>query len=389
MATTETTTAAPVVERLSVERRETGSGRSMTVSYVITVDYANRPRHVTGEMSIKGLRNNLSTARVPEPIAGQLARYAGPVYLVEGRWTMVHPTGEGARLAAEVTREEVEEAHRSALRRLAEFTGGTLRGKPATEALVWEFTEARREAHRLERIGRAEEGWAAYHRAGALLEAARRFELADAEEASKVQEQQEREPREFRGLTREDVAQDAARALETLSAEDRATVEGKAPSVILGLAFRRAQTAWCNPWRADRTPKESATYERCANVASAALIFERADDPEAAATARADDFRITNAEREAERKRADEAHARALEIQWRGAERHGEYLVRTEDRGHGIVAVYVRGPHTEVDSIERASLAYAKSHGLRPGASAGGGEFFNGEYIAQCAYNRA
>jgi hypothetical protein len=42
-----------------------------------------------------------------------------------------------------------------------------------------------------------------------------------------------------------------------------------------------------------------------------------------------------------------------------------------------------------VNKIDRASLAYARSHGLREGGAAGGGEFFEGEYIAQRAYNRA
>lgn len=298
---------------------------------------------------------------------------------------------------AEITREDVEEGKRQALawlgfgerRREAEQA-------PASVVLKGEFERIRRVMRRAMRQAGAEAANNAlnqYNRTHALLLAARKFEAEDAaqeaaQEGSKVQEQQEQEPREFRGLTRADVAHDAARALETLSAEDRATVEGKAPSVILGMAFRRAQRAWCAD-RRERTAEESAAYERCANIASAALIFERADDPEAAEVARTDDWRITTAEREAERKRIDEAHARALEIQWRGAERHGKYLVRTEEVGADLVRVYVRGPHTEVNSIERASLAYARGNGLRPGASAGGGEFFNGEYIAQCAYNRA
>lgn len=196
------------------------------------------------------------------------------------------------------------------------------------------------------------------------------------------------EPADFRGLTRADVAHAAAQALETLTAEDRAVVEGKAPSVVLGLAFRRAQSAWCAT-RREHTAEESAAYERCANIASAAGIFERADDPEAARAAYAESHRITNEERAAESKRIEEARAAALVAEWSGAERHGKYLVRTEDRGHGIVAVYVKGPDTEISSIDRARGSYASAHGLRPGASAGGGESFQGEYISQCAYRAA
>jgi hypothetical protein len=196
-------------------------------------------------------------------------------------------------------------------------------------------------------------------------------------------------PQDFRGLTRADVAQDAARALETLSAEDRATVQGKAPSVVLGMAFRRAQTAYCAD-RRTRTAEEEAAYERCANIASAAMIFEKADDPEAATVARADDFRITNAERAKEDEERTALRRRVLASQWARAEAYqGDYQVRTEEAGHGIVRVFVKGPAAEVDKIDRASLAYAKANGLRPGASAGGGEFFEGVYIAQRAYNRA
>lgn len=197
------------------------------------------------------------------------------------------------------------------------------------------------------------------------------------------------EPADFRGLTRDDVAHDAAQALATLSDDDRATVEGKAPSVVLGLAFRRAQTAWCAT-RREHTAEESAVYDRQANIASAALIFERADDPEAAATARADDFRITNAERAAKAKRIEEARARALVVEWANSEPYRGYAVRTEDRGHGIIAVYVRGSADESSKIEKAGNAYAREHlTFEPGLSAhanGGGEFFQGEYIAQMIY---
>ncbi|MFE2934959.1 hypothetical protein [Streptomyces sp. NPDC059278] len=196
---------------------------------------------------------------------------------------------------------------------------------------------------------------------------------------------------EFRSLTREDVARDAGRALETLSTEDRATVEGKAPSVILGLAFRRAQTAWCAD-RRERTAEESAAYERCANLASAAMIFEREDDPAAAADAMAEDRRITNGERAAESKRREEAYARALDAQWRDAETFGAkgYKVRTEDRGHGIIAVYVMGPASDIKGIESTSRAYARARltfapGMSMGAVGGGGEFCNkgATYISQ------
>lgn len=195
-------------------------------------------------------------------------------------------------------------------------------------------------------------------------------------------------PQDFRGLTRDDVARDAAAGLETLAAEDRAMVEGKAPSVVLGLVFFRAQRAWVDS-RREHTAEEGAAYDRCANIASAAMIFEKADDPAAAAAAMAEYQRIIDTERAAEAKEREEARAATLAAEWAGAKRAGKYLVRTEDRGHGTVAVYVKGPAAEVNSIDRASVAYARAHGLRPGAAAGGGEFFRGEYIAQRAYDRA
>jgi hypothetical protein len=72
--------------------------------------------------------------------------------------------------------------------------------------------------------------------------------------------------------------------------------------------------------------------------------------------------------------------------EWRGFK---GYMVRTEDRGHGIVAVYVKGPASDIKGIERASRAYAKTltfaPGMKPGAVGGGGEFTDAgaTYISQ------
>jgi hypothetical protein len=303
--------------------------------------------------------------------------------------------------AEQLTREDVGEAVRVALGWLSFSAREAARGKSAVEVLEGEFKRARlvmRRAMKSAGAGAAHSALKQYERVAAALKAARRFEAQQDEERVAVCAAEskregvtvvvEQEPREFQGLTRDDVARAAAEALEALSAEDRAAVEGKAPSVVLGLAFRRAQAVYCATRRV-HTNEEIAAYHRTANLASAAMIFERADDPEAAAVARADDFLITNVERAAESKRREEARAASLVAEWRGAERHGKYLVRTEDRGHGIVAVYVKGPAAEVNSIDRASVAYAQANGLRPGASAGGGEVFRGEYIAQRAYHRA
>lgn len=67
------------------------------------------------------------------------------------------------------------------------------------------------------------------------------------------------------------------------------------------------------------------------------------------------------------------------------------YQVRTEGRGHGIVAVYVKGGGNDIPAIERATAAYALAQGLRPGASAGGGEGRDGgaTWISQRAFRRA
>lgn len=195
---------------------------------------------------------------------------------------------------------------------------------------------------------------------------------------------------EFRGITRDDVATAAVSALETLSADDRAIVEGKAPSVVLGVAFRRAQSAWCAD-RREHTADESAAYDRTANLASAAMIFEREDNPAAARTAMADHTRIENEERAAETARREEAYAKVLESQWRDAPVFGQhgYPVRTEDRGHGIVAVYVKGPADDIEGVNRTAAAYARAQGFKPSASASGGGEITGKgsiWIAQQIY---
>jgi hypothetical protein len=71
----------------------------------------------------------------------------------------------------------------------------------------------------------------------------------------------------------------------------------------------------------------------------------------------------------------------------------GEFEVRTEDRGHGIVAVYVKGPASRIDSIQRASRAYARHHlefapGMSGGAVSGGGEITDqgATFISQDVY---
>jgi hypothetical protein len=66
------------------------------------------------------------------------------------------------------------------------------------------------------------------------------------------------------------------------------------------------------------------------------------------------------------------------------------YQVRTEERGHGIVAVYVKGGGNDISAIERVTAAYARANGLREGAAPGGGEGRDGgaTWIAQRAFNR-
>lgn len=47
-----------------------------------------------------------------------------------------------------------------------------------------------------------------------------------------------------------------------------------------------------------------------------------------------------------------------------------KYEITTEDRGHGIIAVYVTGPADEYDAIERAGKAYARKNlTFEPGLS--------------------
>lgn len=48
------------------------------------------------------------------------------------------------------------------------------------------------------------------------------------------------------------------------------------------------------------------------------------------------------------------------------------YTITTEDRGHGIIAVFVTGPANEYDAIERAGKRYAKQNlTFAPGLSGG------------------
>lgn len=69
------------------------------------------------------------------------------------------------------------------------------------------------------------------------------------------------------------------------------------------------------------------------------------------------------------------------------------FLVRQEDRGHGIIAVYVKGSANDIKGIERASRAYARHRltfapGMSMGAVGGGGEFRDAgaTYISQDAH---
>jgi hypothetical protein len=48
------------------------------------------------------------------------------------------------------------------------------------------------------------------------------------------------------------------------------------------------------------------------------------------------------------------------------------YEIATEDRGHGIIAVYVTGPASEINKIDRAANQYARNNlTFAPGLSAG------------------
>lgn len=66
------------------------------------------------------------------------------------------------------------------------------------------------------------------------------------------------------------------------------------------------------------------------------------------------------------------------------------YQVRTQARGHGIIAVYVKGSARDIKGIERASRDYARkaltfAPGMSMGAVGGGGEFRDAgaTYISQ------
>lgn len=195
---------------------------------------------------------------------------------------------------------------------------------------------------------------------------------------------------EYEGITRADVAADVAAFLAGQPEEYREAFAQEPAIVTLSAAFRQAQRAWCADKR-ERTADETAAYNRAAHVVTAAIIFTREDEGETAVRDAVAQVRLTEAvQRAQEDAERTELHRRALAAEWAHAEAYqGGYQVRTEDAGHGLVRVFVKGPATEVDKIDRASLAYARSHGLREGGAAGGGEFFEGEYIAQRAYNRA
>jgi hypothetical protein len=68
----------------------------------------------------------------------------------------------------------------------------------------------------------------------------------------------------------------------------------------------------------------------------------------------------------------------------------GKYMIRTEQRGTGAVAVYVKGPGSEVDSIDRAADMYARrALGVSGGPVSGGGEGADAgaTWIAQRIYS--
>ncbi|MDQ1041518.1 hypothetical protein QFZ75_008020 [Streptomyces sp. V3I8] len=76
-------------------------------------------------------------------------------------------------------------------------------------------------------------------------------------------------------------------------------------------------------------------------------------------------------------------------------ERVNGFMIRTEDRGHGIIAVYVKGSANDVNGADRAGVAYARKNlTFAPGmpgpsmSSAGGGEFADAgaTYIAQMVF---
>lgn len=64
------------------------------------------------------------------------------------------------------------------------------------------------------------------------------------------------------------------------------------------------------------------------------------------------------------------------------------YEIATEDRGHGIIAVYVTGPDTEMAQIDRAGLQYAKKALGVPGGPTSSGARWDGKgnYTAQLVF---
>jgi hypothetical protein len=59
-----------------------------------------------------------------------------------------------------------------------------------------------------------------------------------------------------------------------------------------------------------------------------------------------------------------------------------DYEITTEDRGHGIIAVYAEGPDTEIAEIDRAILRYARKELEVPGGpTSSGGSFTSGPTI--------
>lgn len=80
-------------------------------------------------------------------------------------------------------------------------------------------------------------------------------------------------------------------------------------------------------------------------------------------------------------------------VEGRAWENPEGYQVRTEDRGHGIIAVYAKGPANDVKGIERTARAYARRElefapGMERGRTGGGGECRDAgaTYISQDVY---
>jgi hypothetical protein len=64
------------------------------------------------------------------------------------------------------------------------------------------------------------------------------------------------------------------------------------------------------------------------------------------------------------------------------------YAITTEDRGHGIKAVYVEGPSSEIDAIDRAGKSYARKTWGASGPVSSGGAFTDkgATYTAQLIF---